>query len=67
MMWLTSPLFSYLGPETTLPVASALVAITGVLLICWRFLLRIFIKAAQLIMRTRTTPVDEPRSDVDQG
>jgi hypothetical protein len=28
-------LFAYVGPETVVPVASALAAIGGVLLMCW--------------------------------
>jgi hypothetical protein len=32
---------AYLGPETILPMASVLTAAVGVLLICWRFVLRI--------------------------
>lgn len=33
---LADTVFLYLGPETTLPLASALAAIIGVLLIFWR-------------------------------
>jgi len=36
--WL-SLIFLYFGPETTLPLASALAAIIGVLLVFWRFLI----------------------------
>jgi hypothetical protein len=32
-----STLLCYIGPETMLPLASLLAAITGVFLICWRY------------------------------
>ena len=49
-------IFSYVGPETTLPVASALAAIIGVLLICWRFLIRVSVTAARFVFRKQGPP-----------
>jgi hypothetical protein len=41
----------YVGPETILPLTSALAAIVGFLLIVWRHVLALFGKAWRLIAR----------------
>lgn len=42
----------YLGPETIMPLASAIAAITGALLLFWRRTVTIVRSGAQLLTRT---------------
>ena len=42
----------YLGPETIMPLASALAAVTGVLLMFWRRVVMIARATAQAVSRT---------------
>ena len=44
-------LLAYLGPETVLPIASALAAIVGALMIVWRYLLIFLRKAFRFVVR----------------
>jgi undecaprenyl pyrophosphate phosphatase UppP len=44
-------IMAYIGPETMLPLASALAAIAGVLLIFWQRLVGLLRKFWQLIVR----------------
>lgn len=43
--------FLYLGPETILPLASALAAVIGVLLIVWRYVVKLARMAYQFCKR----------------
>ena len=43
MNWLTFGL-AYLGPDSIMPLASALAAVLGVLLIFWRYIKNLFLK-----------------------
>lgn len=42
-------LWAYIGPETALPLASALAAVVGVLLMFWNFIWRLLKKSFQLL------------------
>jgi len=42
----------YLGPETMMPLASAIAAITGAALLFWRRMVMILRSGAQLVSRT---------------
>lgn len=53
-------LFSYIGPETMLPLASAFAAIVGAVLICWRWIIGCVVKGYRLISRRSS----ETESDV---
>jgi hypothetical protein len=44
-------LLGYFGPETTLPVASALAAVVGVALVGWNYLMLAFKKSAACVLR----------------
>ncbi len=44
-------LFSYIGPETMLPVASAFAAILGGILVCWRWIIGFVMKGYRLVFR----------------
>lgn len=48
---MSASLFSYLGPETMLPVASAFAAIVGAVLVCWRWIIGFVMKAYRLVFR----------------
>jgi hypothetical protein len=60
MSWVHDFVLGYLGPDTILPVASALAAIVGVILICWRFLLGTAQKCFRCVVRRR--PPADPTS-----
>ncbi len=61
MNWPHMAMLAYVGPETALPVASALAAIVGVLLICWRFVIRVVVVVVRFVLR-RQRPA-APQSD----
>jgi len=44
---------AYLGPETVLPMASALAAVVGVVLICWRFVIACVVKVFRIACRKK--------------
>jgi len=46
-------LLAYLGPETILPAASALAAVVGVVLICWRFVIACVVKGFRMFCRKK--------------
>jgi len=46
---------AYIGPETALPVASALAAVAGVCLTFWRYIRMICSRCWRLITRRGTT------------
>jgi hypothetical protein len=52
-------LFSYVGPDTMLPVASALAVVFGALLVCWRFVVGAAARCVRFVLRR-----DEPDSVV---
>jgi hypothetical protein len=47
------PVFLYIGPETLLPLTSALAAIVGVLLMAWHRVLAIVTKVWRLLLRNQ--------------
>ncbi len=50
---LTTPTVLYLGPETTLPLASALAAIVGILLMVWHRAVGLLRKVWQFLTKNR--------------
>jgi hypothetical protein len=44
-------LLGYIGPDTVLPVASALAAIVGALLICGRYIWQLAARAVRFVFR----------------
>ena len=54
----------YFGPETTLPLASAVAAAIGVLLIFWRYLVGLGRKVFRLLFRNKTATLTSS-SDVE--
>jgi hypothetical protein len=47
------PVLLYIGPETLLPLTSALAAIVGVLLMAWHKVLAIITKVWRLLLRNQ--------------
>lgn len=54
-------LLAYVGPETVIPLTSALAAVFGVLLICWNYVKAFLGRAARLLLR-RQEPAAEAES-----
>lgn len=50
--------FLYFGPETVLPVASAIAGIIGVILVFWRYILSMARKFFKQIFRSQAMPVE---------
>ena len=48
------PVFLYLGPETILPLASAVAAVVGVVLIFWRYMVS---SAKKVVRKIRGQPI----------
>ncbi len=44
-------ILGYIGPETILPLGSALAAIGGAILIGWRWIAMFFVKAYRFVVR----------------
>ena len=54
-----SLVFLYLGPETLMPLASALAAIVGVFLIFWRYIIK-YARKAVGFFRGLVSPAKDP-------
>lgn len=51
---------AYIGPETALPVASALAAIAGVVLTFWRYIRMMMSRCWRFILRRGPQPETQP-------
>jgi len=47
------PVVLYVGPETLLPLTSALAAIVGILLMAWRYVLGFVTKVRRFLLRNQ--------------
>jgi hypothetical protein len=63
---MTVSLFSYIGPETMLPLASAFAAIVGAILVCWRWILGFLMKVYRLIFR-RSNETESETHDIEEA
>jgi hypothetical protein len=51
-------LFAYVGPETVVPVASALAAIGGVVLMCWAQVKAVVGRCIRFVLRRKGSSVE---------
>jgi hypothetical protein len=59
-MEMQRPLFAYFGPETTLPLASVLGAVVGILLMGWHFILGFMKKLVRIFFKTGSNGAATP-------
>lgn len=56
-------MLGYIGPETMLPAASALAAITGVVMMGWRYILGLIKKGFSLVFHRHAVAEQSVRND----
>ena len=55
---LGNTLLAYIGPETVVPLASAMAAVLGALLICWNYVKAFLGRAVRPLFRDKESPAE---------